>query len=419
MATTGSTRTSQENLLRTVYERKMVRQHSLRSILLQGFRRNIKNFAPGKEISIALHAAGGEGPTWNRAGQLPPASFEQVERATFNYEWLLDRIEIAGDFEDDAASAQAAEQSPLEFQAQSLVNRVRHDLNFDLFGDGSGKVATPVAGTSATTFTVANVRGLRNNMRIDILLTANGSVGAGGVAGAKITINRATKVVTLTGGQQLADGAGAELTANASLYTVYRGGARNQAIFGLDAVINNVNTPAGVGNYGNIDRSNDANDFYRAVKQANGGVPRSPGMKIMQDVLDEIDQYSEGNTNLIICEHQVWNALAELMDSNRRYRGETTTLNGWATALKFASVKAPIVKDKHCDPTRMYFLDTTKFRIYQNHEGAFMSKDGSMLFRVAGKVAYEASWTRRLQLICWSPIAQGVLTDLAYVSAAA
>jgi len=411
---TGSTRTTQANLLRTVYQKNMRRQFSQKSILLQAFARNTRNYSPGKEISIPLHAASGEGPTWNSAGNLPAASFEQVERATFSYKWLLDRIQILGDFEDDAGSAEAAEMSPYEFQTKALVKRGRHDLNFDLFGAGDGLISDITSASSATVLIADDIRGLRNNLRVDIILKANGAPGAGGVKNAKITLNRATKTVTLTEGT-MADGDGSDVNANPTLYAIYRAGAYNDALFGLDAAVSASN-PASA-NYGNIDRSLDANDFYRSISQLNGGVARAPSMKLMQDVIDEIDKYSEGVTDLIVCGHSVWNALAERMDSDRRYKGETTTLNGWATALRFASVNAPIVRDKHCPEGKMYFLDRSTFTIFQNNEGAWMAEDGAILHRVSGKVAYEAAWHRRLQLICWSPISNGVLGDLAYVGA--
>jgi hypothetical protein len=420
MASTGSSRTTQGNLLRIRYQDKMRRQFSTKSLLLQAMARNSKNYAEGEKISIPMHAAGGEGPTWSSAGILPPASVEQVERATFNYMSLLDQIEVRGDFEAAARDAGSSEKSPIDFQTRSLVRRGRHDLNFELYGDGTAILANPLSAASATQITVDSISGLRNNQRVDILLTANGAVGAGGVSGAQIKVNRSTKVVTLQGTSQLADGSGAELTANYGDYAMYRSGARNDACFGLAAAISATNTPTGVLNYGNVDRTDDNYDFYRAVDHGNGGVPRAVTMKIMQDVLDEVDAYSEGDINLILTHPLIWNGLVEKMEVDRRYKGEATVLNGWANAVKMASVKAPIAKDPHCPPDRMYFLDTSTWTLYQDDEGhwAYQKATGAIWFPVPGKVAVAAAWERRLQPVCDSPIANGVLRDLSYVAAA-
>lgn len=413
MASTGSTRTNQENLLRTVYLRDMRRQFNIRSILLQVIGRDSKNFAPGKEISIPLHASAGEGHTWSDAGLLPPASHEKIERATFKYRMMTSRIEIAGDFEDDAASTQASEVRPLDFQIKATIRNGRHDLNFDIYGEGDGVVGSPLSASSGTVFVVDDVRGLRNNMRVDVVLTATGATGSGGVKGAQITVNTSTKTVTLTGGAQLADGTGADLNANFANYRVYRAGARNQAPFGLEAAINTGN-PAG-GNYGNVDRSLDANDFYRGVVQGNSDVLRGATLKLLQDVVDAIEKKGDGDVNLIICPHDLWSHIADLLTFSKRYQGNMMKLNGWAQAVDFAGI--PIVRDKHAHPEKMYCLDTSTWRIYQNNEGSWMDKDGAILSRVPGKVAYEAAWYRRLQLICMLPGGNGILDDLKFVAA--
>ena len=408
MASTGSTRTNQENLLRTVYLRDMRRQFNIRSILLQIIGRDTKNFAPGKEISIPLHAAAGEGHTYSDAGNLPPASHEQIERAKFNYRMMTSRIEIAGDFEDDAASSQAAEVKPLDFQIRATIRNGRHDLNFDLFGEGDALLATPASSASGTTLVVDSVRGLRNNQRVDIVLKATGAAGTGGVKGAQITINKSTLTLTLVGGAQLNDGSGVALNAAPTTYGVYRSGAYMQAPFGLEAAINTGN-PIG-GNYGQVDRSLDANEFYRGNVLDNSGTPRSVALKLMQTVVDDVEIRGDGETKVIVAPHALWNTIADLLVDDKRYSGQAMKLNGWAQAVDFAGI--PVVRDKHCDPTKLYFLDNATWKIYQNNEGSWMDKDGAILSRVQGKVAYEAAWYRRLQLICMLPAANGILSDL-------
>lgn len=415
-----ASRDTQPDLLHEVYKKRIVRQFPLWSILLQIIGRDTQNVAQGDHLRLDLHAGTGGGPTFNSAGYTPPADQEQVDKATFNYRWMIDHIELLEDLvQDTKGGAPAAAVSALDLEVNALIPRCRHAMNFTLFGNGDGVVATPTAASSATVITVDSLRGLRKNMRVDILVQATGIVGAGGVQGAKIAINRQNKTITLQGGATLADGTGADLNANAANYRIYRSGARNDAWFGLDAAISASNPPSGVGNYGGIDRTNDANDFWRAPDHGHGGVVRAPELKLIQDLLDDIGEHGEGRPQILITHPKIWSALVERADSDRRYRGETTMLNGWATAFKFAAIDQPIVRDFHCQEDRIYAVDPSSFTIYQSDGGSWYDKGGGMWHKVQGRLAMEAAWSWRGNLICERPGANGVLRDLAYLGAAA
>ena len=411
MPSTGTNRVNSENLLRTVYLRKMRAHFSLRSLLLQAFRRNETSYAPGKEISVALHAAGGEGYSWSRAGLVPPPSHQQVERATFKFEQMSAAIRLEVGFVEDAASKEASEVRPLEFETKGLVEQLRKDLNFDMYGNGTGIVATVKSSADNTSFVVDELRGVRNNLRVDVLRTDDGTDGGGGVFGAQITVNRKTNLVTLKDGATLSSSS--VLNGNTADFAVYRSNSRNEAIFGLDAAISDANPPGA--NYGNVDRSLDANDFYRANVLDNNGTKRAPTMKLFQDMLDLIQRNGPGQIDLIIVGLEVWSALIEELTKDRRYGGNQKLLMGWAEAVMFGSI--PITKDADAPPDKAWFIDTSTWTIYQNDEGKWMDQDGAILSRVTGRTAYEATFYRRMQPVCHVPIANGVIEDLEYVAA--
>ena len=401
MALNASTTTTLSDLLRRVYMPNMRRQFNLKSIMLQTFGRTTKNVPEGEHLSVPLYGATGSGYVWSDAGEFNDASVESVKRATFNYAYALDRIILTEDLMDRTASNKAAETSALDFHINALVSRNRHDLNFDLInGDGSGKLAGIASASSSTQFTVDSVRGLRNNMRIDVLLTASGAPSTGGVSNVKITFNRSTKVVTLQGGATLDN---TDLNANAANYSVFRAKSFNQAPFGLAAIINDANpTISGTPRYGGIDRSDDDFDFYRA--KVHDFANSAPDFATMQEIIDAVSDNSDGSTNMILVGNKIWSHLVERLEGDKRYGGKQMRLNGWAQAVDFAGI--PIVKDKHCNDTDMWFLDTTMFSIHQRDEGRWMDDDGAILSRLENRAAYQAGWTRRMQLICWAPAAQ-------------
>lgn len=407
----ASSRTTMNALLRTVYTDMLREQFSSKAVLLQEFPReeNTKNQAQGDRISVALHTGGGGGFAYTTTSQLPKATAQKVNRAYFDYVMMTDRIEIAKDLQTDTSEGAFAETEILDFEVKGVARTARRGLSFHLYGDGSGKVAAVSSASDSTTIVVDSVRGIQDNQKVDILLTASGAVSAG-VQGAHVTVNRATKTLTLTSPATLNDWA--ELNTNAANYTVYRQGSRNKANFGLDAWISTSNPPTGVALLGDIDRSIAGNEFYHGNVFGNSGTAREITFPLIQDMLDQIDEYADGESKLMVCHPRVWQWLAWKLNDQKQFVHDRTTLRGWMSAILFGDMRAPIVKDPLCPPGTMYFLDPSLWRLWQINEGQWMDDDGGILHRVADFVAYEASWFRRLQLVCLKPIAQGRIDDI-------
>lgn len=416
MAAPGTNRANSEKLLKQVYAKSMRRLYPIHSLLLQTLQPRTKAVKQGEKFTVKLNNGAGSGIMWSSAGNLGPASFEIYDEATFKYAWATARVEFSEDFLQDAGSPESAAAQPLPAELKSVVANSRHDISFDLYRDGSGLLSDLDAspGATATTFKVANTIGLRKNQWLDLVLKSSGAVGAGGLKSFRIAVNHTTKVVTILDGKTLGDATGADVNANPTLYGVYRMGSRNDAVFGLGAMVSDANPPTGVALYGGIDRSVDTNAFWNAVVHANGGTLRVPSMKLMQDVIDQIGSFSSGHTTIIICGLQVLSYLKEKLLLTKRYAGETMMLRGWAKGVQFADMNAPIVADPLCPADKMYFLDEEAINLHQNDDGHWTDKDGAILARLADRIAYQASWSRRLQLTTDNPAAHGVLADLKY-----
>ena len=404
-----SSRDTMNKLLVTVYKDKLREQFSSKQVLLQEFpRENVGNFSEGDTISVPLHVALGSGFAFSSSGVLPAPGHQIVERATYNYKMLTNRIEMTGDFMQDTSDGQAAERKILDFEIAGVAKEGARGMSFHLYGDGTGKLANVTSAANSTTLICDDIRGITDNMRVDVLLTADGSVGSG-VIGAQVRREIATRTLTLRDGKTFGDFA--DLNSNAADYTIYRQGSRNDAFLGLEAWISDVNPPAGVGNIGGIDRSLAENDFWRAQVFNNGGVPREPDLQLIQFVIDQIAEYADGDVGLITCHPKVWSWIAHRLETQKVYH-EKKVLRGWMSTIMFGDIPQAIVKDPMCPPTKMFFMDPSLWRIWQTNEGTWMDEDGAVLSRVAGRVAYEASWFRRMQLICLRPKAQAVLEDL-------
>lgn len=404
----GANRTTQEDLLRVRYQPRMRVQFNLKSILLQYLTRNSQDYAEGKNITVTLHKGQSGGLGWSSTGILPPASHQKVKNAIFNYKRLYGRILIDGphvEGADDVPSAAIIR--PYELEINNFIKQHRHYLNFDMFGDGSAKIAAIASSASSTTLVVDSVRGLVDGMKVDVLLASTGATGAG-VVNAEISVNKLTKTITLTSPAALIDFTA--INAAPTTYNVYRAGSYNDAIFGLDAVISASNPPAALGFYGGIDRTLQGNEFWQGNVFANGGVPRECTFPLIQEAVDFVDEHSSGETNLILCGYGVHRKLMNDLIAARRIDNATKKLNGWAEAIMHNDI--PIVRDKHIDPAVMIGLDTSHWELYQNNEGDWMNKDGAILSRIPDRHAYEAAWYRFMQPVCDAPNTQWKLTDL-------
>lgn len=403
----ASNRTTQADMLRRVYRPSMRQQFNTKNILLQYLQRNNQTLAEGADMSFAVHSGQSGGWGWSSSGNLPPAGRQRVKRASFNFSKMYGRIEIAGDHIEGSHTSEAAERRPYDFETKNLIKQMKAGLSFELFLDGTGLLSTPAGATSATvlTATAAEARGLETGMVVDVLLKSDGSTGAAGVSKAEIDVDTTTSPVTIT----LTSGSlinYATVNGSPTSYGIYRHGSYNQSIFGLNAAIGTTDPASGA--YLGISRT--TNPWWKGQYLGNSGTPRAISLKLMQQMADLIDTRSDGETNLIICHHNVWNNLADILVGLKRYEGNLMKLNGWCSALEWQGV--PVVRDKHCPSGRMYFLDTSTFQLWQNNEGDWMDKDGSILSRVPDKHAYEAAWFRFLQLVCDAPNANGILDDI-------
>jgi hypothetical protein len=397
------------DLLRYVYTDEMREQFSRRSVLMQEFpRKNIKTMADGKGIVVKAHVGGGGGYMFTSDLSTAPASKQDVRQLIYDYHISTSSLEIAGDLMVETSDKAAAEKEILDFELQGVIKDNGPLTNFLMYGNGDGKMAGVSSASAATTMIVDNARGFMDNVRIDVLLTSSGEVGYG-VRAAQCTVNHKSHTITLSGTSVFTDWAG--LNSNAADYTVYLHNSRNDAIYGLSALISDSNPPTGVANIGGIDRDLAINTWFKAQVFDNGGALRRPTLPLIQDAIDAIDDYADSEAKLILCGNRVWSYLASQLIGNKSYQGELMNLHGWASAINF--VNTPIVKDKHCPPDKMFILDPALFRIWQLNEGQWMDDDGSILSRVQGKIAYEATWWKKWQLVPMKPIGTAVITDLA------
>ena len=407
---TTANRTLYSAALREVYTPKMWKLQNRDRILLQKFNKNTEAWAEGNQINIPLHTAGSGGVGYSSAGTLPTPNQQLTARATTNYKRLYARFRIDGALLKSTRTGYAAEMRALDFEAKNLIEDVADALAYDIWQDGSGQVSgapTSPGGTpSETAFSVPKANcGIKRNMIIDVVTTADGVISTEGVLKALVVSvvtdpNDATRnLVTLDAATPLIGDFDIS-----SGYGIYRQGSYDDAISGMSNIV------SASGTYLGIDRSVAANNFWKAQVLSNGGTLRPLKLDLMQEMVDTIEQNSPGTTRLIVTNHALWRDLAGQLVADKRYNGNTMKLNGWCEALDFRGI--PVVRDKYALANKMWFLDTETWTIYHDSEGGFIDEDGQILKQVADSDRFEAGWRRYLQIVSGDPASNGLLSDL-------
>lgn len=410
----AASRTTQADLLRTVYMPRMRVQFNLKRILLQILQRNEENYAEGEQLSVPLHAARTGGYGWSGAGALPVAGNQEPARANFNYKRMYGRIEITGPHSEGASKSYAAEARPYDFETQAIVEQMAESFNFDLFGSGNGALtgfaAQDIADTGATRdFVCASIKGLHKNQVVDLALTADGVTDANAVNCVITAIDVPNKTITLN---NLVSWDETAFEAAETTYSLFRslGTTVSTGVStGFNQVCEGLLSACGIaGTYGGINRATAGNEYWKG--QVNNGTSNSaPTESVIQQGIDLVNINSNGAVDLIVTTHAIWSHLAKINVDKNRYPGGTMKLNGWCDAIEVAGV--PIVRDKHCPDAHIFWLDTSTLSLYQNDEGKWMDQDGAILNRILNTHAYEAAWFRFVQLVCDQPAANCIGND--------
>lgn len=402
-------RTTMHLMLKDVWRGRLQELIASRSVLLQAIlRNNVDNLkSEGAQIVVPLEVGGGGGYAYSPDETTKPPSHPLIDKATFNTRMITDTIEVSQILVEDTKSNAAAVAPIMDTMMSGVARDHRHALNYDLYQDGTGKVAQITGATASDTLTVSSWQGLFNNQLVDIVLNATGAAGSA-VKTVNVTVlrsNTGDSTVKLLNGAALNDYADVE--ANASDYGIYRHKGWMGGIFGLNAIISDSNPPSAVGNYGNVDR--DVDDWWRATV-LDAQSDRALTMDLIQDAVDGVEAASDGEITLVLVGPRQWLRLVHDEAALRRHRGQVTTLMGWAEGITFGRTR--IVKDKHCPNDRAFALSPDDFRIWQPHEGGWLDEEGSILKHVAGTFKYQGIWYRRLQLVCRNPMGSAVITDL-------
>jgi len=345
----------------------------------------------GKNFTMALHTGRNESVA-NRGegGSLPVAGNQSYVNAIVPMKYMYGTLELTGQTIKAAKSNEGAFIRAVDSEMKGLMSDFKTSLNRQLWGAGDGSLAVCGTTSASNTVNVVSTRRLRVGMRVDVLVSADGTTGTGAVDRVVSSITSATAFVI----------SGAAITTGAT-FSVYIQGSRNLEIMGMGGIF------SGSSILQTLDPATNA--FWKANVIANGGTPRAISEILMQTALDTTEQAGNGSATALYTSYGVRRAYQSVLSALKQYTNPMQ-LKGGYTALDYNG--KPLIADKDAPVGSIFFADESQLKFYRMSDIEWMEEDGAILSRVSGKDAYQAVLFIYHELGCTMRNAQTLLSDI-------
>jgi hypothetical protein len=362
----------------------------------------------GKEVIFDTHIGRNQGIGARGVREkLPVAGAQKYKQAHLYLTNLYGSIEVDGQLFEQAVEDYQAFINVVDNEINGLKKDLAVDLNRQVYGDGSGKLAVVSAQPSSSTLTVDSVHWLQVGMTIDVVDPTTGVKQQSGAASSlEITaINESTKVITVTGtlGTFNTNISAGDLLVRSS------NGVNNfgKEWTGLSAIVK------ATGELHEIDPASYPVWASTEVSIASGGNPGTLTELALINLVQKVDKQG-GDVDVMLASPGVFNAYWDLLQGLRQFTNGAT-LEGGQRAFSFDAVGKPIkfVSDYAAPSNTLYALSSKELVVNRKRDWAWMDRDGSMWSKVADTDAYEARIFQYSQLGTYRRNAHAVMTGIA------
>ena len=389
----GLNLTNFTNILKIDYQGPIREQISQKNVLLSNIKKDVsREMFRGKQAYLPLHTGRNVGVGVRaESAVLPTAGAQQYDNAIYNMAYIYGAIAVTGQTIAASRDNEGAFARALESEMKGLVNDIGHNMNRQLWHDGTGVLTACGVTSSSTTVTVLDTKFLQVGMTIDILKRDDATSEAEGRTVSSID---STTTFTISG---------TAVTTDAD-DRVYLSGSRNTSdwdqpyeMWGLEALIsdadpadylrgedaygsptdeNGFGTLPGVsGLVGQIDRT--SNSFWRSTATDSGAWDQD--LQDLQKAFDDTEIEGDSVPGLLLTSHAVRRHYAAQLTDNRRFGNEMVLKGGWkgvefnGSALiadKWASTTNNPANTTLANFPRMYLISPSslEFQVLQDLE---------------------------------------------------
>lgn len=309
--------------------------------------------------------------------KLPVAGAQKYKQAHLYLKNLYGAIEVDGQLFEQAADNYNAFINVVDNEIKGLKRDLANDLNRQIYGDASGKIAVVKTAATSTTIVFDNVQFVEEGMTVDLL---DGTDLVDGVPTVKnsgghltvVSVNEATGAVTFSASIAAAVG---DIIVRASNGTNSFG----KELTGLSAIVSDTGSLHGI-------NPAEVGSWKSTVVSNVGNITELGLINLVQSV-----DKKGGDVDVFLASPGVFNAYWSLLTSLRRFTNGAE-LSGGQRAFTFEGVGKPIkfVSDYAAPKGTLFALSSNELVINRKRDWAWMDRDGSMWSRVADTDAYEA-----------------------------
>lgn len=354
----------------------------------------------GKEVVFDTHIGRNQGiGARNVREKLPTAGAQKYKQAHLYLKNLYGSIEVDGQLFEQAAEDYQAFINVVDNEIKGLRRDLAVDMNRQIYGDGSGKIAVvKTANTADTTVEFDSVHWVEYGMIVDILSADGATQKANEVE--VVSVNTATNVVTFSSNVTCAVG---DIIVRASNTTNSFG----KELTGLAKIVSAT---------GILHEINPADTPVWASTEVTLGSVGTPGTLTELDLISLVQKVDKqgGDVDVFLASPGVYNAYWNLLQSFRQFTN-TAALTGGQRSFTFEALGKPIrfVSDYAAPKGTLYALSSKELVMNQKKDWSWMDRDGSMWSKVADTDAYEARYYLYAELGTYRRNAHAKLSNIA------
>lgn len=347
----------------------------------------------GKNFTVPMHYGRNWGTGVRGDGvQLMDPGAQAYKESIIPQRFMYGRIMLTGPSIKAAASNAGAFARTLDSEIRGVTKDIKKELNRMLAGNGTGVLTACGTTSASTTVNVTSTAKLKVGMPIDVIKLADGSTSTGAVNRTVVSITNATSFVI----------SGAAITTD-NTFGVYRTGNRNLEVMGLAGIVSDADIPNGYGSLQNLAVA--SYPWHKALVTSIGG---AISLTALQKAIDDVGSIGDGDVSALWTTKGVRRAYQALLMAKKEF-SNVTTMDGKSTVL-FNDM--PLFVDDDIDAGVMYGLDESMLKVLKLADFDWMDMDGSILSRVSGYDAYEATLYCYMELATFARNAHVKLTGI-------
>lgn len=392
----GATLTTANAIAKEVYEPKIIALTNDEAIGLKRIEKSsdgVEEVVGGKYVTFPVRIRRNQGIGYrNELGALPAAGQQGYTSVRVPIRYGYGRVQVTGQTMRLLSKNYQAFADAMDREMTGLKDDIVKDSNRIFYGDGSGVLAT-VTADAANTVTVDDLRFLEEGQAIDICSSAGTVRGTRNIT----AINESTNVVTYDGADLSASVVATDILVRTGNY-----GLEPQ---GLKSIVRDSGTLF------NVDPTTADGRKWKAVRKHASGVNRALSEGLMVSVVDDLRR-NGGKVSLILTSLGVRAQYFALLQQQRQF-SNTKEFAGGFTALTFNHGRdIPLVDDVDAPKNKLWFLDESSLKVYQDSDWNWEDTDGSIWQRVTGFDAFEATLYKYWELATERRNSNGVLEDI-------